>query len=102
MPLANGANWKPWGTGMPGPSISVLAVDPANPRSLLAAPGGMYRSTDGGTTWTKGGAGLPGQAGIKAIVFDRVRPGTVYAGTDGMGVFTSTDGGVIWRPTDPR
>jgi photosystem II stability/assembly factor-like uncharacterized protein len=57
----------------------------------------VYRTIDGGATWTPAGGGLPG-ASIFALVVDPVRPGTVYAGTIGRGVYKTMDGGLSWAP----
>ena len=76
----------------------VLAINPANPNELYAgmyrafrkgwdiisggpaSEGGIYKSTDGGDTWTKLAAGLP-QRLIGKIDIDvaRSKPSTVYA-----------------------
>lgn len=108
-----------------------IAIDPESPNILYATtyerrrtvfgfdgggPGsGVYRSTDGGTTWTKlGGAtigrGLPttGDIGRCALDIYRKNPNIVYAliehRTQG-GVYRSEDKGVTWTrmgDTDPR
>lgn len=44
-----GENWTP----LPGsPAGEGIQVDPVNPNIIFAASGGVYRSTDGGLTWT--------------------------------------------------
>lgn len=115
-----------------------LVMDPANPATLLAAlyrvrrdafsggnpavqfstAAGLYRTTDGGTTWTRLTAGLPdrplGRCGLDIC---RADPRIVYAvvqtdltdirtvpgqgpGSSGRldtgGVFRSADGGTTW------
>lgn len=95
-----GISWTPWGSRLPIPGLSCLAIDPRNPRLLLGAGRRMLRSIDGGVSWSEGSTGLP-DTFIRAIVFDTARAGTAYAGTD-HGVFVSVDGGITWRPTDSR
>jgi photosystem II stability/assembly factor-like uncharacterized protein len=93
-----------------------VRIDPINPRVVYAGlwqvsrtpwrldsggPGsGLYRSTDGGSTWTELTNGLP--AGVKGKISvspSRAQRDLVYAmveAEDG-GVFRSTDGGDSWR-----
>lgn len=73
--------------------IMGIAVDPRNPRRLLAAGAGVFRSVDGGRTWTRvlalrSGAGpvawAPAAAGVAYVVgFDR-------------SLHRSSDGGATW------
>jgi photosystem II stability/assembly factor-like uncharacterized protein len=93
-----------------------LAFDPANPQVLFAAlwqvrrqpwslesggPGsGLYRSQDGGSTWTRlAGHGLPdgdlGRIGLAVSPMDGRR---VYAAIEAKqgGLFVSDDGGANW------
>jgi photosystem II stability/assembly factor-like uncharacterized protein len=88
-----------------------LTINPSNPLEIVAACGnqnspgrGIYRSIDGGTTWTRITAGLPG-SWIGKVLLDRhpTQPSTVYAsignGIDGSTstwLVRSTDGGATW------
>ncbi len=77
---------------------------------LGGAQGGVWKTVDGGTTWTPVfdgviGAGEAGMA-IGALAVDPVSPSTVYAGTGegkfherayfGGGIFKTTNGGATW------
>lgn len=86
-----------------GARIGALAVSPANNQVILAAVAllskdGIYRSADGGKTWTRVLSGNPGTG----VLFDPINASTAYAalgnsfsgGTEG--VFKSTDGGQTW------
>jgi photosystem II stability/assembly factor-like uncharacterized protein len=97
-----------------------LCLDPTNPRILYAAtwnvrrsphelssggPGsGLWKSTDGGDTWTEltRNEGLPqGTVGICGITVSPTDPDNLYAileAEDG-GVFRSRDAGRTWRRT---
>lgn len=101
-----GATMVGGGPGTYAGRALAVALDPLNPSTILmgAAQGGIWRSTDDGTTWAPVGDGLPSQA-IKVIRFAPSAPSVVYAGSGephsktsiwGMGVFKSTDGGRSW------
>ncbi len=85
-----------------GARIGGLAVQPTNSQVVLAAIGccapnnsGVYRSADGGNTWTQ----VAYVAGNQAynVIFDFTNTNNVYASFDGNGVYKSTDGGVTWN-----
>ncbi len=87
-----------WTTNGPyGGQVRVLATDPENSSTIYAADtGGVFKSVDGGASWTRASAGITDLA-IKAVVVDPQDGNTLYAGTDqGGGVFKSTDGGASW------
>lgn len=89
-----------------GHTVTALAVDPRDPSLVLAAlsfrgssrPSAtvLQRSLDGGATWEGPAPGFSDAAVTTALVFDGRRPGVVWAGTDGAGVFRSDDGGASW------
>jgi hypothetical protein len=77
-------------------SVSGAAVNPPTP-----LPGrGVYRSTDGGQTFTllnSATSGLPFVLrGVTDVKLDPTNPNTIYAGQFGQGVFRSTDAGATW------
>ncbi|MGO9838007.1 MAG: WD40/YVTN/BNR-like repeat-containing protein [Polyangiaceae bacterium] len=86
-------------------SVSVDFTDPQR-QTLLAGTheqsGHLYRSTDGGNTWTDIGPNLPAGTGFssQALVIDAQTHllGTyTYANTGaGLGIFRTTDGGQMW------
>ena len=73
------------------------AADPADPNVLYAGSHtGVFRSADGGSTWTAASGGLPAGADVTALLAPA--PGTLYAAlTQGGKVFRSTDGGGHWQ-----
>jgi photosystem II stability/assembly factor-like uncharacterized protein len=100
-----GRNWVDLRTNFG--CISGIAVDPQNPTTIYAGSwyGGVYKSTDGGASWTAANAGLPAGlygAYVQALAMDAQNPQTLYAAAlfaPGSGVFKSTDGGVSWTGT---
>lgn len=67
-----------------GVPVNAIQVNPANSRILYAgtgmfcaptAPGGVYKSIDGGQTWTTPGTGVI----VNAPALDRQSPDTLYA-----------------------
>jgi photosystem II stability/assembly factor-like uncharacterized protein len=120
--LDRGRSWSWLRSGFPAVSrfswsapVSALAMDPSNPDIIYAGigtprrgfgkQGAVYRSTDGGGTWSKINASgsLPADTLITSLVVHpsnrTPRPDTssttLYL-TSQYGFFTSTDGGVSW------
>jgi hypothetical protein len=116
-----GASWQQVLPGVNGTTGAVdVAIDPANPNRVYAAMwdhqrrpvgrryggvgSGLYRSTDGGTTWTRLAGGLPaasanlGRMGIAVARNDPSRVYAIAADTDGafLGFWTSTNSGNSW------
>src|SRR5262249_11029158 len=112
-----GLNWQPFdGTGstaLPTLSINTLAVDPATTGAganlyVGTANNGVWKSTNGGNTWTAIDNGLmlpgfttPADVTALAIVPNAPvgTPATVYAGGS-QGIFKSTNGGANWTLVD--
>ena len=84
--------------------VAAVAVDPGDPRHLLAAGGGVWESRDGGSTWAARTDDLP-TAAVGAVAFAPGDPAVAYAGTGqgellaalGVGLLRSEDGGATWR-----
>lgn len=108
-----------------GGRILTLAIDPTNSSRLFAgsASGGIWRSINGGSSWTRLVTNLP-VLGVSSIIIDPSNVNTIYAGTGevyridstgttplpsntgfnvwktrgtyGIGIIKSTDGGTTW------
>jgi photosystem II stability/assembly factor-like uncharacterized protein len=76
-----------------------LAVVPNNVQTVYAAAvSGLFKTTDGGTTWTVLN-GLPEGETVRAVAVDPADTQHVLAGVEGLGVYSSTDGGGTWQPS---
>ena len=94
-----------WTRKSPGPvnECSGLAIDPNNPNTVYACFSGfgannLYRTMDGGATWTNVSAGLPA-APLHSAVVAPFNSSYIYVGSD-LGVFGSADQGVTWSPAN--
>jgi len=84
---------------LPARACTRLAVDPNNFNNVFATFGGysagnVYRSSNGGATWSNIGASLP-SAPANSIVVAPFNSSFVYVGMN-VGVFASADGGATW------
>src|SRR5581483_396663 len=116
--IDGGAHWTLSSTGLPtytgSPAVLdtlSLAIDPANHLNLWvstidnsfspSSPGQIYKSTDGGASWSISNSGVTGPD-VRALLVDPTHPGTIYAASGGLGpanpggVYKSTDGGANW------
>ncbi len=98
--------WLPFGpTGITPAGIgraSAIAISPADPKTIYigGALGGIWKTTDGGTSWSPRTDGQASLA-ISVIVIDPTNANIIYAGTGskwygapwGAGILKSTDGG---------
>ncbi len=97
-----GETWAASNKGMLDYAISALAVDPANPQVVYAgsSSGDLFKSTDGGGTWTnlKDRLVLRQYGEPRVIHTIQIDPsgGTIYLIGDNSGVLFSTNGGDKW------
>jgi uncharacterized repeat protein (TIGR01451 family) len=90
---------------LPGRPVTQFAVDPSNYRIAYAAyagfnaaspsrPGHVFKTTDGGESWTNISGNLP-DSPVNSVILDPSYANTLYVGTD-VGPFATFDGGVTW------
>ncbi|HEU4769744.1 MAG TPA: SBBP repeat-containing protein, partial [Pyrinomonadaceae bacterium] len=95
----NATSWSNDSYGLAGGTP--LVIDPKQPLRLYAGGNGMFRSTDGGKTWSPINNGLAARF-IVALVIDPLTPTTLYVATidsfgGAGGVYKTTDGGNSWN-----
>jgi hypothetical protein len=126
-----GDSWSLVGTSMDvsyGRSIGSIAIHPTNPNIIyfattrgvrgvssvssggatsnppVAAPFGLYMSSDGGTTWNFIWDGNGSVRGVRRVMLDPLNPDRVYASAYQNGIWRSTSGGTfeqVFAPTAP-
>ncbi len=84
--------WIESGSGLTNPFINAATVD-GNTFIVGVFKGGVFRSTDDGSSWAPSNAGLPGVADVRALT--TTSSGT-FAGVAGSGIFVSQDRGLSW------
>ncbi len=109
------------GSAFDGRSISSIVVDPSDTTAKtlyvsttrgvrgvssdsggatsfppVAAPWGLYKSTDGGATFSLIWDGAATPRGVNHVELDPSNPAIVYAAAFQEGVYRSTDGGATW------
>jgi len=109
-----GTTFKPIFDKEKAQSIGAIAIDPQSPKTIWVGTGeawtrnstsigdGIYKSTDGGDSWSN--AGLKGSERIAKILIDPKDQNTVYACVPGKlwsdseerGIYKTTDGGKSW------
>ena len=86
--INGGDGWSSSSTGLPARDVVALAVHPDAPSIVFAGTygGGVFRSIDGGANWSPMDDQPPNLL-IRALAI-AAGSSTLYAGTDGGGVFT--------------
>jgi photosystem II stability/assembly factor-like uncharacterized protein len=110
-----GVTWKPIFDDARVASVGDIAVAPSNPNIIIAGTGeqtdghGVYRSMDGGATWTN--IGLEDTKYISTVIIDPKNPDVILVGVldhpilgVGLpnklrGVYKTTNGGKTWSHT---
>jgi photosystem II stability/assembly factor-like uncharacterized protein len=93
-----GALWERIGLGLPDPYVSSIVLHPTD-RNLIyiGGPGGVSKSTDGGRTFHTMNTGL-GSLNIRTLAMSPRDPQELFTGTNGSGLYHSTNGGESWAP----
>jgi photosystem II stability/assembly factor-like uncharacterized protein len=93
-----GATWIDMSTGLGKGGIQALLYDGTTLfAGTPADAAGIYRSTNGGQSWDPAAAGLPIASEIRSMISFGAY---VFAGTEGDGIYRSSDHGDTWSKTD--
>lgn len=93
-----GATWSLAQAGLDRLYCQAIVADAARPgRVLLGTEQGLYVSTDGAKTWTRGD--FP-QVSVLRLAQSASDPRVLFAGTQGRGAWLSRDGGESWTAVD--
>src|SRR4030095_12637973 len=93
-----GATWIDMSNGLGNGGVQALLYDGSTLFAGTPADAvGIYRSTKGGASWDPAAAGLP----VATIIRGQIAfAGYVFAGTEGDGIYRSSDHGNTWTKTD--
>ncbi|MBZ0236127.1 MAG: hypothetical protein K8M05_27620 [Deltaproteobacteria bacterium] len=97
-----GEVWERQDRGIQSTQVQSIAPHPTDGNVVFAATnGGLYKSTDAGSTWSLAMMGLPDAAySFGPVAYRPDDPSTMYLGTQNHGVYMSTDEGQSWFATD--
>jgi photosystem II stability/assembly factor-like uncharacterized protein len=106
-----GVTWSRVGAPFGGMQVWSIAIDPADPDSMLVGTGApsraaVFRTTDGGTSWDRLPPEIPERcAGVSrprilTISWDHVDGASAWFGIEEGGLWRSRDRGTTWERTD--
>ncbi len=109
-----GTTFKPVFDKQPVQSIGAITVDPSNPKTIWVGTGeswtrnsvsigdGIYKSVDGGETWTNMGL-RDSERIVRVLVHPKnsnvvyaCAPGKLWSDSNDRGLYKTTDGGKTW------
>lgn len=102
-----GANWTK--TALPvsiNAEVPAVVLDPVDPNVVYAGVGDpdqsptrmVFKSTDGGDSWSATDPALDTGIGIASLAIDPSNPQVLYAGTLTDGLYKTVNGGSAWVP----
>jgi photosystem II stability/assembly factor-like uncharacterized protein len=104
--INEGGHWEKANNGLVPPdmikssralNVTSIQVDPFEPDTVYAATlSGLFKTVDGGNSWTRIGESLSDQM-IIGMLIDRSKKGVIYI-TGREGIHRSGDGGMTWKP----
>ncbi len=96
--MNKGEQWERIGQSVSDPFISSILLHPTEPPPFyVGGPKGVWKSFDGGKSWQAINQGMA-TLNIRALAMNPKNPQLLYAGTNGSGLYRSTDAGATWVP----
>jgi photosystem II stability/assembly factor-like uncharacterized protein len=93
-----GESWERIGLTLADAFVSGIVIHPTQPHVLyIGGPAGVWKSVDSGRTFQAVNAGLT-TVNVRTLAMSPRNPQELYAGTNGSGLYRSTDGGETWTP----
>ncbi len=90
--------WEQIGQGLSNQFISTLVLHPTDLNIFyIGGPDGVHKTFDAGKTWQPHNQGLS-TLNVRTISISTSDPQLLYLGTNGSGLYRSTDGGQHWAP----
>ncbi len=99
-----GTSWSDISSDLPTLGVSSILIDPTDSNIIYigsgdrdsddAEPMGVFKSVNGGATWTQIN-GTMGNVVVGAMIMHPSAPNTILAATSG-GIYKTTDGGASW------
>ncbi|MBC7407036.1 MAG: hypothetical protein H7339_01480 [Arcicella sp.] len=113
--INGGTSWTSISNGILATGVTDVAIDPTAPNTLYAVTGdgdqaiyhpyssGVFKSTDGGTTWSATGLSYVQRNGIglTSIIINPTTPSIIIVGGTN-GIFRSIDGGTSFTKTSSQ
>lgn len=102
----NGINWTPLSDQLPQIGVSGIAIDPNNSNIIYISTGdddardtysvGVFKSTDGGTTWNQTGLALGSSSATSNEIYIHPTNSDILWVATSQGFYKSTDAGANW------
>jgi len=110
-----GTTWNDANAGLTSINFNQIVINPAVPSTVYASalrikdttyplawgPGGVYRSTDRGLSWTRCSPNLAPGDDILTLTVDPGQPSAIYAGTDRGELLVSFNEATDWQSFSP-
>ena len=89
------ATWMPVNTGLGDLQIWDIATDRKSKAIYAATNTGIFKSSNGGATWSPTAA--IGEFGVRTLAVDPKNPKIVYANVFNGGIYRTSNGGASWN-----